>query len=199
MITSEQVKELRDATGISIMQCRKALEEANGDMEKAATILKKKGADIAAKKADRTLGAGRIAAYIHGSGNTAAMVELSCETDFVAKNEEFLALAYDIAMQIVATDPKYLKAEDITAEEREKMKEVFMTEVDASKPEAIKEKIITGKLDAYFNEQILLEQPFIKNGDVKIKDLIQDAIQKFGEKTEIRRFVRYSSKAKTTC
>jgi elongation factor Ts len=199
MITSEQVKELRDLTGISIMQCRKALEEANGDMEKAKTFLRKKGADIAAKKADRTLGAGRIAAYVHSSGTVAAMVELSCETDFVAKNEEFYNVARDIAMQIVATDPKYLKIEDITAEEREKMKEVFLVEVDQKKPADIKEKIISGKLDAYFNEQVLLEQVFIKNEDFKIKDLIQGVIQKFGEKTEIRRFVRYTSKAKTTC
>ena len=187
MITSEQVKDLRDLTGISIMQCRKALEEANGDMEKAKTFLRKKGADIAAKKADRTLGAGRIAAYVHSSGNVAAMVELSCETDFVAKNEEFYNVARDIAMQIVATDPKYLKVEDINEEEREKMKEVFLVEVDQSKPVEIKEKIITGKLDAYFNEQVLLEQVFIKNDEFKIKDLIQGVIQKFGEKTEIRR------------
>ena len=199
MITSEQVKELRDLTGISIMQCRKALEEANGDMEKAKTFLRKKGADVAAKKADRTLGASRIAAYVHSSGNVAAMVELSCETDFVAKNEEFYNTARDIAMQIVATDPKYLKVEDITEEERNKMKEVFLVEVDQSKPAEIKEKIITGKLDAYFNEQVLLEQVFIKNDEFKIKDLIQGVIQKFGEKTEIRRFIRYSSKPKTTC
>jgi len=129
----------------------------------------------------------------------AAMVELSCETDFVAKNEEFFNVARDIAMQIVATDPKYLKAEDISEEERNKMKEVFLVEVDQSKSAEIKEKIITGKLDAYFNEQILLEQVFIKNDEFKIKDLIQGVIQKFGEKTEIRRFVRYSSKPKVTC
>lgn len=199
MISSEQVKELRDTTGISVMQCRKALEDAQGDMEKALTLLKKKGADVAAKKADRTLGAGRIATYVHSSGQTAAMVELSCETDFVSKNEGFYALAYDIAMQIVATNPKYIKAEDITAEEKDKMKEVFMADVDQSKPAEIREKIITGKLDAYFNEQTLMEQPFIKNDELKIKDLISNAVQKFGEKTEVTRFVRYSVATKSTC
>ena len=199
MITSEQVKELRDTTGISIMQCRKALEDAQGDMEKALTLLRKKGADVAAKKSDRTLNAGRIATYVHSSGQVAAMVELNCETDFVSKNEGFYALAYDIAMQIVATNPQYLKTEDIPVEEREKMKEVFLAEVDQSKPADIKEKIITGKLDAYFNEKVLLEQTFIKNDELKIKDLISNCVQKFGEKTEITRFVRYAVATKATC
>jgi elongation factor Ts len=118
-------------------------------------------------------------------------LELSCETDFVSKNEGFGALAYDLAMQVVATNPQYLKTEDISEEDKEKVKTVLLPELEG-KPEAMKEKILAGKMDAYFADKVLLEQPFIKNGDVKIKDLIQDAIQKFGEKTEIRRFVRYS-------
>jgi len=191
MVTTEQIKELRDATGISIMQCRKALEDTNGDMEKATIMLRKKGADIASKKADRTLNAGRIAAYVHSSGQAGAILELSCETDFVSKNEEFYALAYDIAMQVVATKPEYLKMEDITEADREKAKEAFLPELEG-KPEAMKEKIMTGKLDAYFGDKVLLEQPFIKNGDLKIKDLISNCVQKFGEKTEIRRFTRFS-------
>ncbi len=191
MVTTEQIKELRDATGISIMQCRKALEDTNGDMEKATIILRKKGADIASKKADRSLNAGRIAAYVHSSGQAGAILELSCETDFVSKNEEFYALAYDIAMQVVATKPEYLKMEDITEADREKAKEAFLPELEG-KPEAMKEKIMAGKLDAYFGDKVLLEQPFIKNGDLKIKDLISNCVQKFGEKTEIRRFTRFS-------
>lgn len=190
-ITTAEIKALRDETGLSIMQCRKALEEAGGDKEKAKILLSKKSGDIASKKGDRTLGAGTIAAYIHASGNIATMVELSCETDFVSKNEEFKALAKDIAMQVAATNPAYLKREDINEEERSKAADAFKGEVEG-KPEEMKEKILTGKVDAYFSEKVLLEQPFIKNPDQKIQDLINGAVQKFGERTEIRRFARFS-------
>jgi len=190
-ITTAEIKALRDETGLSIMQCRKALEEAGGDKEKAKILLSKKSGDIASKKGDRTLGAGTIAAYIHASGNIASMVELSCETDFVSKNEEFKALAKDLAMQVAATNPAFLKREDIGEEERSKAAEAFKGEVEG-KPEEMKEKILTGKVDAYFAEKVLLEQPFIKNPDQKIQDLINGAVQKFGERTEIRRFARFS-------
>ncbi len=190
-ITTAEIKALRDETGLSIMQCRKALEEAGGDKEKAKILLSKKSGDIASKKGDRTLGAGTIAAYIHASGNIASMVELSCETDFVSKNDEFKALAKDIAMQVAATNPAYLKREDINEEERSKAAEAFKGEVEG-KPEEMKEKILSGKVDAYFAEKVLLEQPFIKNPDQKIQDLINGAVQKFGERTEIRRFARFS-------
>lgn len=192
MITTEQVKQLRDRTSLSIMQCRKALEEADGDMEKAIVILQKKSGEIAQKKSDRTLGAGTIASYIHGAGTVGAIVELSCETDFVAKNEEFKALAYDLAMQVAATDPQFLKMEDIDDEAKKTASEVFLAEVEG-KPEDLKTKILDGKLLSYFGENTLLEQPFIKNPDMKIKDLITGAVQKFGERTEIRRFVRFST------
>lgn len=192
MITTEQIKQLRDKTGVSVMQCKKALEEAGGDMDKALIILRKKGSDIASKKSDRTLGSGRIASYIHGNGAVGSLVELSSETDFVSKNDEFYALAYNIAMQIVATNPAYLKASDVTEEEKKKATEVFEKEV-VGKPEDIKEKIIKGKLDSYFADKILLEQPFIKDGNIKIKDLIESAIQKFGEKIEVARFARFSA------
>jgi elongation factor Ts len=190
-ITTAEIKALRDETGLSIMQCRKALEEAGGDKEKAKILLSKKSGDIASKKGDRTLGAGTIAAYIHASGNIASMVELSCETDFVSKNDEFKALAKDIAMQVAATNPAYLKREDINEQERSKAAEAFKGEVEG-KPEEMKEKILSGKVDAYFAEKVLLEQPFIKNPDQKIQDLINGAVQKFGERTEIRRFARFS-------
>jgi Translation elongation factor Ts len=190
-ITTAEIKALRDETGLSIMQCRKALEEAGGDKEKAKILLAKKSGDVASKKGDRTLGAGTIAAYIHASGNIASMVELSCETDFVSKNQEFQALAKDLAMQVAATNPIYLRREDINEDDRNKAAEAFKNEVEG-KPEEMKEKILKGKVDAYFGEKVLLEQPFIKNPDQKIRDLINGAVQKFGERTEIRRFARFS-------
>lgn len=195
MITTEQVKALRDSTGISVMQCKKALEEAGGDSEKALIILRKKGGDIAAKKADRTLGAGVISAYIHGNGSVGAMVELSCETDFVSKNADFKALAYDIAMHVAASNPVYLKAEDIAEAEKAKAREVFAKEVEG-KPAAIQEKIMEGKLAAYFGEKTLLDQPFIKNPDLTVKGLVDSGIQKFGEKIELTRFARFGLSSK---
>jgi elongation factor Ts len=188
-ITTEQIKELRDTTGLSIMQCKKALEEAAGDMGKAIILLQKKGAGIAAKKADRTLGAGRVASYVHSTGNIASLVELLCETDFVAKNEEFGALAYNIAMQVAATNPLYLKMADIPEATRKEAEEVFAKEV-LGKPEEMKAKILEGKLNAYFKDKVLMEQEYIKNPEVTINGLIEGFIQKFGERTEIGRFTR---------
>ena len=188
-ITTEQIKELRDMTGLSIMQCKKALEEANGDLSKANILLQKKGAGIAAKKADRNLGAGKVAGYMHTSGNIGAMVELLCETDFVAKNEEFGALAYNIAMQIAATNPLYLKMADIPEATKKEAEEVFAKEVEG-KPVDMKAKIMEGKLNAYFKDKVLLEQEYIKNPEVTVNNLIESFIQKFGERTEIGRFTR---------
>ncbi len=191
MITTEQIKDLRDKTGISVMQCKKALEEAGGDMEKALILLRKKGAEVAAKKGNRTLGAGVIASYIHGNGTVGAMVELACETDFVSNNEEFKALARDIAMQVAASNPDFLSSADIDDAARAKASEVFAKETEG-KPEELKAKILEGKISSYFADKILLEQPFIKNADLTIATLISNAIQKFGEKTEIVRFSRFS-------
>lgn len=191
MITTEQIKELRDATGVSVMQCKKALEEADGDMEKAKIILRKISKQSAGKKADRTLGAGAVVSYIHGNGNVGSLVELLCETDFVARNEDFKTLARDIAMHVTALAPEYLKTEEIKEEDKVKAKELFEKEV-GDKPKEIREKIMDGKLASYFNEKILLEQAFIKNPDVNIKSLIEQAVQKFGERIEIGRFVRFS-------
>ncbi len=194
MISTELVKTLRDKTGLSIMQCKKALEEAGGDIDKAIVILKKNSGDIASKKSDRALGSGVVQSYIHGTGSVGAIVELSCETDFVAKNEEFKSLAYDLAMQVAATDPQFLRMEDITPEAKKSAESVFQAEVEG-KPEDLKAKILEGKLNSYFGEQTLVEQEFIKNQEVKIKDLISQATQKFGERIEIRRFVRYSTQS----
>jgi elongation factor Ts len=192
MVTTDLIKELRDATGVSVMQCKKALEEAGGDKEKALVILKKKGAEAAAKKGDRTLNATQIAAYIHSTGTVGVMVELACETDFVAKNPEFKALAYDIAMHIAATKPEFLKKEDITEESKKLAESVFAAEVEG-KPEAMKAKILEGKLAAYFSERVLVDQPFIKNPELTIAGLVSSAVQKFGEKIEIVRFTRYGA------
>ncbi len=190
-ITTEQIKALRDKTGISVMQCKKALEESQGDVEKALVILRKKGAEIAAKKSDRTLGAGSVAAYIHANGAIGAMVELVSETDFVSNHAEFKALAYDIAMHISASNPQFLRKEDIGDEAKAKATEVFKAEVEG-KPENLKEQILQGKLDSYFKDSVLLEQNFIKNPDLTIGQLIENAIQKFGEKIEVSRYVRMS-------
>lgn len=189
-VSTEQVKELRDQTGVSVMQCKKALEEAGGSMEKALVILRKLSSGIGAKKADRTFGAGTIQAYIHANGNVGAMVELNCETDFVANNDEFKALARDIAMHATATNPKFVKKEDITEADRKIAMEVFGAEAKG-KPEAVRAKILEGKLSAYFADLVLLDQPFIKNPDVTIQGLIDAAMQKFGEKTAVGRFVRF--------
>jgi elongation factor Ts len=192
-ITSAQLKELRDATGISIMQCKKALEEAGGDMEKARIILAKKGGEAAAKKSDRELGAGAVGAYVHATNEVASLVNLACETDFVAKNEDFVALARDIAMHVTAQNPVHISRDEVTEETLQKAREVFKEEVK-DKPAEMQEKILDGKLDAYFKESILLEQPFIKNPDKTIGNLITDAIQKFGENIRIAEIRRVSVK-----
>lgn len=189
MITTEQVKALRDQTGISVMQCKKALEEAGGDTEKALVILRKKSGEIAAKKSDRTFKAGTVQAYIHANGTVGAIVELNCETDFVAGNDDFKNLARDIAMHITATNPKFISISDITEADKVTAKTVFEEEVKG-KPEAMKQKILEGKLNAYFSEMVLLNQPFIKNPNQTIQNLLDAAVQKFGEKTAIVRFKR---------
>jgi elongation factor Ts len=193
MITTEQIKELRELTGISVMQCKKALEEAEGDKEKALLILRKKSSAIAEKKGDRELGAGVVEAYIHSNKTAGAMVELSCETDFVAKNEEFVTMARDIAMHITATNPQYLDESEITDEVKAKVIEMFQKEVEESgKPADIKEKMMEGKLATYFGERTLLAQAFVKNPDLTIKQLIDGGVQKFGEKIAVARFSRFA-------
>jgi elongation factor Ts len=193
-ISTEEIKALRDATGISVMQIKKALEEAGGDKEKALMILTKKSGEIAAKKSDRELSAGCVASYVHNTATIGAMVVLSCETDFVAKNPEFKALAYDIAMHVAAVMPKYLRKEDIAEIDMKNATELFQKEVDAlDKPAEMKAKVLEGKISAYFKERILMEQSFIKNPDITVGTLISQAVQKFGEKTEITKMVRLSA------
>jgi len=191
MISASLIKELREETGLSINECRKALEEAEGDKEKAKILLQKKGSEIAAKKGDRTLGSGTVAAYVHAGGAVAAMVELSCETDFVARNPEFQAIARDIAMHVAAASPSFLKRDEISEDDRNKITETLRPEV-ADKPAEMQDKILAAKVDAYFADKVLLEQAFIKNPEQKIQDLVNGVVQKFGERTELRRFSRFS-------
>lgn len=173
------------------MQCKHALEEAGGDVERARVLLRKKGSDAASKKADRTLAAGAVAAYVHTTGEVAALVQLACETDFVAKNEDFVALARDIAMHVTALAPRYVSRDDVPASAIETAKAVFAGEVEG-KPEELKEKILSGKLDAYFKDQILLEQAFIKDPERTITDLLESATQKFGERVVVSGMSRLS-------
>ncbi len=191
-ITTDIIKQLREATGVSVMQCKKALEEANGDLNKAVVILKKHSAASAEKKAERSLAAGTIGSYVH-DGNIGAMVLLSCETDFVAKNPEFVAFARELAMQIAATSPAYVTSDEIPVDAKEAATAVFQKEVDGKSKE-MQEKILEGKLSSYFSDQVLLEQVYIKDESKKVRDLLNEATQKFGERVEVGRFARISSR-----
>ncbi len=193
MISTDAVKELRDRTGISVMQCKAALEEAGGDMEKALMLLRKKGAAIADKKGDRSLGAGALAAYVHANKKVAAVVELQSETDFVAKNEEFIKLAYEIALHVAALQPQYISRADVPPEEMEKIKALYVNDV-AGKPENLKETILSGKVDAFLKGIVLYEQPYVKDDSQTIKQLIDGAVQKFGERVEVGAFKRFATK-----
>jgi elongation factor Ts len=193
MATTEEIKALRDLTGVSVMQCKKALEEAGGDMEKAKVILRKQSANIASKKADRTLGAGIAAAYTHAGGAVVGAVVLGSETDFVSKNAEFGKLAYDIAMHVAAMNPQFRTRDDVKDEDIRAASEVFAKEVE-NVPEAKRDVALQGKIDSYLKERVLLDQPFVKDPNVTIGELITQAVQKFGEKVEVVRMERLSVK-----
>jgi elongation factor Ts len=191
-ITTEDIKKLREETGISVMQCKKALEEANGDMEQAKMILRKLSAKAASKTADRELGAGLVRAYIHSNNTVGTLIELNCETDFVANNEEFITLTDNIAMHITAMSPEFISQDEINDEVRAKIEGFLKEEVaDLDKPEDIKAKVLEGKINDYFAQKTLLDQPFIKNPDITVGKLIEEATHKLGEKISVGRFVRY--------
>jgi len=191
-ITTQMIKELREKTGAGIVDCKKALVEAGGDIEKAVEILRKKGAAKAAKKAERATAEGAVFSYIHGGGKVGVLVELNCETDFVARNETFRELGHEIAMQIAAMAPEYVSKDDVPAEVIEKEKEVLREQALAEgKPEHIVEKIVEGRLAKFYSEKCLLEQPWIKDDSKTIKDLITDYITKLGENIKVRRFARF--------
>jgi len=191
MVTTEEIKALRDETGVSVMQCKKALEEAGGDVAKAKVILRKASAISAAKKSDRALGAGVAAAYTHAGDQVVGAIVLACETDFVSKNEEFSRLAHDIAMHVAAMAPQFLSRENVKDSDLVAAREVFAKEA-ANVPDVVRTKAIEGKVDSYLRERVLLEQPFVKDPGITIKELVNGAVQKFGEKVEIVRFERLS-------
>lgn len=191
-ITSEKVKELRDKTGAGMMDCKKALSESSGNLEKAIDYLRKKGAATAEKRADRATNQGLVEAYIHAGGRIGSMVELNCETDFVAKTDDFKTLARDIAMQIAAMNPQYIAREQVTQATIDHELEIYRTQArNEKKPEQIIDKIATGKLEKYFQEVCLLEQTFIKDSGKTIKDLVLEMTAKTGEKISVRRFRRF--------
>lgn len=192
MITPEQVKELRGQTGAGIMDCKKALIEADGDMEKAIIVLREKGLAKAAKKQSRSASEGIIESYIHGNGRIGVLVEVNCETDFVARNEEFKSFAKDIAMQVAASNPKYLSRDDVPSEVIEKEKEILKAQaLNEGKPEKIVEKIVDGRIEKYYEENCLLEQPFIKDPDKNVSQLIMEKIAIIGENIIVSRFARF--------
>lgn len=195
-IKAAQVKELREKTGAGMMDCKKALTETGGDMEKAIEYLRKKGIAAAEKKADRIAAEGVVSSYIHAGGRIGVLVEVNCETDFVAKTEEFQSFVKDIAMQIAAMNPKYVGREDVPQEEVEKEKQVLRQQaLQEGKPEKIVDKIVTGRLGKYFERVCLLEQEFVKNTPENkgrtIDQLVKEQIARIGENISIRRFVRY--------
>ena len=191
MVTTEEIKKLRDETSVSVMQCKKALEEAGGDIEKAKVILRKISANAAAKKADRELGAGVAAAYTHAGGAVVGAVVLASETDFVSKNEAFGKLAYDIAMHVAAMNPQFKSREEVQESDIAAAKSVFEQEA-ANVPADKREQAIQGKIDSYLRDKVLLEQPFVKDPSITVGEMINQAIQKFGEKVELVRFERLS-------
>ena len=186
------VKELRDKTGAGFLDCKKALAETGGNLEKAVDYLRQKGLAAAAKKADRVAADGAVGAYVHPGGKIGVLVEINCQTDFVARTTEFQTLLKDMAMQIAAASPRYVKREDVSVDEIEKEREIYRGQaLESGKPEKVVEKIVEGKMERFYSEVCLLEQAFIKDPDRKVSDTINDAITRLGEKIEVRRFTRY--------
>jgi len=191
-ISTATVKQLREKTGAGIMDCKLALEESGGDMDAAIEHLRKKGAATAAKRADRETNQGVVEAYIHAGGRIGSMVELNCETDFVAKTPGFKQLAHDIAMQIAAMNPRFISRDQVGKDEVGKEMEIYESQaVNEGKPASMAKKIAEGRLEKFFQEFVLLEQSFIKDSGKTIKDIIDEEIAKVGEKISIRRFLRY--------
>ena len=191
-ITAQMVKELRERTGAGMMDCKWALGEAGGDMEKAIDLLRKKGLAAAAKKAGRVAAEGAVGSYIHAGGKIGVLVEVNCETDFVARTDQFQELVRDIAMHIAAAEPRFVRREEVTSEDLERERAIFREQALASgKPEAVVDRIVTGKLEKYYAEYVLLEQPFVKDPDKTVGQLVQERIAKLGENIVVRRFTRY--------
>jgi len=191
-ITSEAVKKLRDKTGVGMMDCKKALEETGGDFDKAVEILRKKGIEVASKRSGRTASQGAVASYIHMGGKIGVLVEVNCESDFVAKSEQFNAFVKDIAMQIAAASPDWVTREEVPAEALEKEREILREQaLKTGKPANVVEKIVEGKLSKFYSERCLLDQPFVKDQGKTVRQLLDELMAKTGEKCVVRRFVRF--------
>ncbi len=191
-ITAAVVKELREKTGAGMMDCKNALVEAQGDMDKAGDLLRKKGIARASKKASRAVNEGRIEAYIHPGNKIGVLVEINCETDFVAKTDEFKTFSRNVAMQIAASSPLYVKRDDVDQETIDREMDIYREQAKSQgKPENIIEKIATGKLDKFYSEICLMEQPFVKDADKTIENLVTETITKLGENISINRFSRF--------
>ena len=191
-ISASSVKELRERTGAGMMDCKKALAETSGDLQRAVDYLRQKGLAAAAKKADRVAADGAVGAYIHAGGKIGALVEINCQTDFVARTAEFQALLKDVAMQVAAASPRYVRREEIPTEELDREKEIYRQQaLESGKPEKIVDKIIEGKLERFYSEVCLVEQSFIKDPDKKVSDVVNNAIARLGENIQVRRFARY--------
>lgn len=191
-VSAGMVKELRERTGAGMMDCKRALNEVNGDMEKAIDYLREKGLAAAAKKSGRITAEGLVDSYIHGVGRIGVLVEVNCETDFVAKTDQFKALVRDIAMQIAASKPEYIRREEVPADIIAREKDVLAAQAaNEGKPENIIQKMVEGRIEKYYKEVCLLEQPFIKDPDISINQLLTGSISKIGENISVRRFVRF--------
>lgn len=191
-VSSSMVKDLREKTGSGMMDCKKALAESGGNFEKAVDYLRQKGLATAARRAGKVASEGQIGSYVHAGGKIGVMLEVNCETDFVAKTDDFHAFAKDVAMHIAASSPLYIQRENVPPEALEREREIYRAQArEAGKPEKIMEKIVEGKLEKYYSEVCLLEQPFIKDPDRTVQDLLNGLIGKLGEKVEVRRFIRF--------
>ncbi len=191
-ITASQVKNLRDLTGVGMMDCKQALQEAEGDVDEAVKVLRKLGKAKVAKRAAREASEGRIEAYVHTGGKIAVLVEVNCETDFVARSEDFQALAHDIALHIAASNPRFIRTEEVDEKTLADEREVYLSLAQAEgKPAEIAERIVEGKMARYFSETVLYEQPFIRDPDQTVSELISDAVNRIGENIVINRFVRF--------
>jgi elongation factor Ts len=191
-ISALSVKELREKTGAGIMDCKRALLESGGDLERAVDYLRQKGLALAARKEGRVAAEGLVGAYIHGGGKIGVLVELNCETDFVARTPEFQNLLKDVAMQVAAATPRYVRREDVPLEETEREREIYRLQAqDMGKPQKVVDKIVDGKMEHFYSEVCLLEQEFIKDPDRQVEDLIREVVAKVGENIQVRRFARY--------
>jgi len=196
MADIEQIKTLRQKTGVSLQKCKKALEEADGDIEKAQKLLREWGQKLADKRSDKEVGEGVVASYVHSDNKTGCLLDLRCETDFVAKGDDFQKLAHELCLQIVAAKPDYISEKDVPEKDLEKEKEIIMNQIEeddknADKPDHVKEKIVEGKLNKFMEKKVLMNQKWIKDDSKTIEDLIGEYLAKIGENIEVKRFTRY--------